>query len=69
MKTVNDRFVAVTYLIYIIIWETMVLGGFGYIIFWLGHSAWWIIVAIVLSGAAYKPERWQCLVSKCKEEE
>jgi hypothetical protein len=54
--------VVVTYLIYIIIWEAMVLGGFGYIIFGLGYSGWWAVLAVLMSGSAYKPGSWRELV-------
>ena len=70
MKTVNDRFVVVTYLIYIVFWQTMIFGGFGYIIFVLGHTAWWAIVAMILWDGAYTPEQWQRLLSRyIKDEE
>ena len=47
-----------TYLIYIVLWEAFVIGGCAYLVFWLGASGWWFILAVVLSGAAYTPNRW-----------
>jgi hypothetical protein len=47
-----------TYLIYILGYETLVLGGCGYVTFGLGHSNWWWVLAVVLSGSAYKPGKW-----------
>ena len=47
-----------TYLIYILAFETLVLGGIGYAVFVLDHSGWWFLLAILLSGAAYKPQTW-----------
>ena len=52
---------SITYLIYIIFWETFVLGGCSYIVFWMGFSGWWFLFAIVLSGCAYTPEKWSYL--------
>jgi len=47
-----------TYLIYIILWESAVLGGFGYVVFFMGASGWWMLLAMVLSAGAYRPESW-----------
>lgn len=52
---------ALTYLIYLIIYEGAVLGGTAYAVFELGHSGWWFVLAILLSGAAYSPEKWSKL--------
>ena len=46
-----------TYLIYIVCYESLVIGGTAYVVFWLGHSGWWFLLTALLSGAAYKPER------------
>jgi hypothetical protein len=60
---VSSHFIVITYLIYIIIWETMVLGGFGYVIFGLGKSGWWMLLAVYMSASAYKPENWRKLLN------
>ena len=60
---VSSSFVVITYLIYIIIWEAMVFGGFGYVIFGLGKSGWWMLLALYMSMSAYKPEGWRRLLS------
>lgn len=52
---------SITYLIYIVIYETIVLGGCGYSVFMLGASGWWFLLAVLMSGAAYKPENWSAL--------
>lgn len=45
------------------VWNTMVWGGCGYAVFWLGHSGWWFLLAMVVScginksvTAAYRRE-------------
>lgn len=48
----------VTYLIYIILWEAMIFGGTGYVVFMLDHSGWWFLLALVIASCAYTPERW-----------
>jgi len=48
----------ITYLIYIIIWETLCIGGCGYVVFILGYSGWWFILCALFSAAAYSPKRW-----------
>lgn len=48
----------ITYLIYIIFWESLVFGGCGYAVFVLGHSGWWFLLAVALGFCAYSPSRW-----------
>ena len=47
-----------TYLIYILLYETLVIGGIGYAVFVLDHSGWWMLLAVILSSAAYPPSKW-----------
>lgn len=47
-----------TYLIYILLYEALVLGGTGYAVFVLDHSGGWFILAVLLSCAAYSPKKW-----------
>jgi hypothetical protein len=58
---VSKRFIAITYMIYIIAWETLIIGGFGYVVFELNRSGWWMLLAVLLSASAYKPESWRKL--------
>lgn len=51
----------VTYLVYITLYEVLTLGGCGYAVFALGASGWWFVLAVILSGAAYSPEKWASL--------
>jgi len=48
----------VTYLIYIILWESLIFGGTGYAVFVLDHSGWWMLAAVVIGGTAYSPLKW-----------
>ena len=47
-----------TYLIYIVFWESLVIGGAGYAVFAMGASGWWFLLAALLSGVAYPPNLW-----------
>ena len=47
-----------TYLIYILVFETLVLGGTGYAVFVLDHSGWWFLLAILIGSMAYSPRKW-----------
>ena len=47
-----------TYLIYIIFWESLVFGGCGYAVFVLGHNGWWFLLAFFLGASAYSPAKW-----------
>jgi Na+/H+ antiporter NhaC len=60
----NNWVFAVTYLIYIIFYEALVLGGCAYIVFGLGKSGWWFLLAVGLSNAAYSPKKWRELFKK-----
>lgn len=52
---------SLTYLVYIIWWEIFTLGGGAYIVFWKGGSAFWMLLAVFLSGSAYRPTTWRVL--------
>lgn len=50
-----------SYVIYVIAFEALVLGGCGYAVFWRGASGGWFLLAVLISSAAYPPERWSAL--------
>lgn len=49
---------AITYLIYIIVWELLIFGGIGYAVFVLGHSGWWFVMAFFFGACSYSPLKW-----------
>lgn len=49
---------ALTYLIYITLWEGMLFGGCYYAVFILNNSGWWFALAFALSMCAYSPMKW-----------
>ena len=63
LPRVSSRFIAITYMIYIILWEALVIGGCGYVVFGLNRSGWWMLLGVLLSGAAYKPSHRKKLFS------
>jgi hypothetical protein len=54
----NRKMKYLTYLLYIIFWELLVIGGAGYAVFIKGASGWWFLLAIYLSSVAYSPKKW-----------
>jgi hypothetical protein len=54
---------ALTYLLYILAWEGMVWGGFVWLVIAHQWSAWWCLLAILLSAGACTPEKWKALTS------
>lgn len=56
-----------SYLIYILVFETLVLGGTGYAVFCLGHSGWWFLLATLISGHSYSPAKWYGLILDTQE--
>jgi hypothetical protein len=51
----------VSYLLYIIFYETLTLGGTAYVVFILDQSGWWWLLGCLLSSGMVKPERWSGL--------
>lgn len=50
---------SLTYLVYIIFWESLTIGGTGYVVFGLGHSGWWFVLGIFLSAmGTISPAGW-----------
>ena len=46
------------FVIYTLIFEAMIWGGFGFVVFALGNSGWWMALAVVVSSAQMMPERF-----------
>lgn len=60
----NNSLLALTYMVYIIVYECLVIGGCAYIVFWKGYSGWWFVLAVLMSAGAYKPSAWRKLWAK-----
>jgi hypothetical protein len=37
-----------------LVWATLVMGTCTYVVFWLDHSGWWYLLAILIMGC------WSC---------
>lgn len=37
-----------------LVWGLVILGGCAYAVFWLDHSGWWFLLAMLLAGS------WNC---------
>lgn len=31
-------------------WNSIVFGTCAYVVFWLGHSGWWFLLAMIIAG-------------------
>lgn len=40
--------------VFLIFWEALTIGGSAYIVFWKGHSAWWLLLGIFLGLGTIK---------------
>jgi hypothetical protein len=49
---------AITYLIYVIFWESLCIGGCAYLVFWRGVNPWWWALAVLLSCGTARPSTW-----------
>jgi hypothetical protein len=56
--TMKETAIAITYLIYVILWDGMIFAGCGYAVFWLHESGWWFLAACFVGGCAYQPDKW-----------
>lgn len=48
----------ITFLIYIVFYESLCLGGCAYIVFFKDQSPWWFVLAGYFSACAYSPKKW-----------
>jgi hypothetical protein len=60
---VSGSIIFLSYTIYIVLYEALVIGGCGYVTFGLGHSGWWWLLAILFSSGAYSPSKWNRLLT------
>lgn len=58
----KNNYIVISYLIYIVCYETLVIGGCGYVVFALHRSPWWFVLATLFSAGAYSPEKWNQLL-------
>lgn len=64
---ITRHFLSITYMIYIICYESLIWGGCGYVVFFLNYSGAWFLLAILASGSAYPPHKWNGLLTGKKE--
>lgn len=48
----------IVFAIYSILYEAIIWGIFGWAVFVNGRSGWWVLVAIICSGAQLKPKHF-----------
>lgn len=53
--------ITTSYLIYIVLFETLIFGGCGYAVFIKNRSGWWFLLAVLIAGCAYSPSDWAAL--------
>lgn len=56
----------VTYLIYIIFFLSMTIGGTGYVVFVMGKSPWWFVLSFLFSLGYTRPAEWETLTKSRK---
>ena len=54
----NKKIITITYLIYIAFYQTLVIGGCGYVTFILKYPQWYWALAVIISSMACKPFDW-----------
>ena len=62
-KPVSEVVITLSYMVYILMYEALVIGGCGYVVFGLGRSGWWFLLALLMSAGAYKPASWNALLT------
>lgn len=48
----NGNTTAAVIVLALLAWNGAILVGTAYIVFWLGHSGWWWLLALVLMSAS-----------------
>jgi len=48
----------VVFALYSVIYEAIIWGVFGYSVFWLNHSGWWMLLAVFMSVSQMKPRHF-----------
>ena len=71
MSPANENFRLAIFLAYTVLWQGFIWGMFGWAVFVDGHSGWWILLTVFLSGCQYKPGRFgiKDLVAEADERE
>jgi hypothetical protein len=64
----KNSIIAITYLIYIVFWYGGLIGGCAYIVFWLNHSGWWFLLAIILADLGLSSKEWKKLFEETNKE-
>lgn len=54
----SENFKVAMFALYSVLFEGIVWSLFGYAVFWQNRSGWWILVALLLSGAQLKPKHF-----------
>jgi hypothetical protein len=49
----------ICFTIYSILYEAIIWGVFGYAVFYKDCSSWWILLAVIMSGAQFKPNSFK----------
>lgn len=60
---VSNNIIFISYTIYIVLYEALVIGGCGYVVFGLHYSGWWWVLAVLFSNEAYSPSKWNRLLT------
>lgn len=53
---VSDKFRLTMFVLYSLLFEALVWGIFGYAVFILHHSGWWMALAVFISSAQFRPK-------------
>jgi len=58
----KSKLIIVTYLIYIIFWESLCIGGSVCMTIFFNKNEAWIVAGIILGASCFKPHRWYSLL-------
>lgn len=52
----------ITYLIYVLAWPAMMIGGSVYLCGWRGWSGWWVVLGYLYCSGMIGPKKWAKLM-------
>lgn len=54
----------IVFAVYSVLYELIIWGIFGWAVFVKGYSGWWMVLAVIMSGAQLKPKHFGIQVTK-----
>ena len=68
MDNAGSDFLLAVWLVVDLVWGLFIFGGCAYFVFWMNHSAWWFLLAIILGASMGGDKLYNSLRERTKLE-